>query len=185
MLREILDEPWQPVTRAAFFTSVLFYAFFLLYAATHHGQFLFIDNVNLMVHEAGHLLFSWLGSTMTLYGGTLLQCLVPLLLAAYFFSQRNAVAFVFCMFFFFENLLYTATYMADARAQELPLVVVGDPEDSPHDWFLIFSRLGLLQHDTRIAAFTRFIGYSGMLAAPVWLTHRHLEDRRDAAEFSS
>jgi len=29
--------------------------------------------------------------------------------------------------FFFENWLYTATYMADARAMALPLVTTGDP----------------------------------------------------------
>jgi hypothetical protein len=54
-------------------------------------------------------------------GGTILQWLVPFALAAYFFLQRQTTAFVFSLFFFFENWLYTATYMADARAQVLPL----------------------------------------------------------------
>ena len=48
--------------------------------------------------------------------------------AAYFFTQRQTTGFVFCLFFFFENWLYTATYMADARAMELPLVTTGDPD---------------------------------------------------------
>lgn len=43
--------------------------------------------------------------------------------------------------------------MADARVQELPLVGNGD-----HDWTEIFSRWHVLQHDGRIAGFTRFIG---------------------------
>ena len=72
----------------------------------------------LVVHEGGHNLFGWFGPTLGLWGGTLLQWLVPLLLAAYFFSQRQTAGFVFCLFFFFENWLYTATYMADARAQD-------------------------------------------------------------------
>ncbi len=176
-LRERIAEPWNPVTRPAFFISIAFYAVFYMYAVTHHAQFLFIDNVNLIVHEAGHLLFSYLGSTMMLYGGTILQWLVSLLLAAYFFSQRNAVAVSFCLFLFFENWLYTATYMADARAQSLPLVTVGDPDAGGHDWFLIFNGLGLLAYDTRIATFTRAGGYAGMLVCAIWLTHRYLEDR--------
>src|SRR5882672_8087140 len=63
---------------------------------------------------------------------------------AYAFSQRQTYGFVFCLFFFFENWLYTATYMADARAQELPLVTTGDPDFVEHDFHTIFSSLGVL-----------------------------------------
>jgi hypothetical protein len=127
-LREIWESPWKSVSRTATFGWTIFYAAFLLYAAIASDHFLFIDNVNLVVHEGGHLLFSWLGPTMTLWGGTLLQWLVPFLLAAYFWTQRQTTAYVFSLFSFFENWLYTAAYMADARVQVLPLVGVGDME---------------------------------------------------------
>lgn len=100
-----------------------------------HGGFLFIDNANLVVHEGGHNLFAWFGPTLCLWGGTLLQWLVPFLLAAYFFTQRQTTGFVFCQFFFFENWLYTATYMADARSQVLP-----------HDWRFGLCGTRLLRH---------------------------------------
>ena len=48
-----------------------------------------------------------------------------------------------------ENLFNVARYMADARAQELPLVGNGD-----HDWTEIFSRWNVLPLDERIAGFT-------------------------------
>ena len=102
------------------------------------ATFLFIDLANLVVHEGGHLLFGWFGATLGLWGGTILQWLVPLLLAAYFFTQRQTTAFAFCVFFFFENWLYTATYMADARAMVLPLVTAGDSDFVEHDWHTIF-----------------------------------------------
>ena len=86
------------------------------------------------MHEGGHNLFGWFGPTLGLWGGTLLQWLVPFLLAAYFFTERQTTGFVFCLFFFFENWLYTATYMADARAQVLPLVTTGDPDFVEHDF---------------------------------------------------
>jgi hypothetical protein len=104
-----------------------FYLGFLGYAFSAHGRGLFIDAANLVVHEGGHNLFGWFGPTLGLWGGTLLQWLVPFLLAAYFFTERQVPGFIFCLFFFFENWLYTATYMADARAQQLPLVTTGDP----------------------------------------------------------
>jgi len=108
------------------------------------------------------------------WGGTILQWLVPLLLAAYFFVQRQTTAFAFCMFFFFENWLYTATYMADARSMSLPLVTVGDPEFAEHDWHAIFSSLGVLQYDTRIAWTVRLLGWCGMLTTVLWLARQSL-----------
>ncbi|MGE5110769.1 MAG: hypothetical protein ACM3JB_07935 [Acidobacteriaceae bacterium] len=163
--------PWKIVSTPALITWLLFYAAFLIYAATNRSGFLFIDNVNLIVHEGGHLLFGWFGQTLGLWGGTLLQWLVPALLAAYFFLQRQTTGYSFCLFIFFENFLYTATYMADARAQALPLVSVGE-SDNPHDWFNIFSSLGLLQHDTQIASVVRFLGFTGMLATVIWMGWR-------------
>ncbi len=164
----IFDRPWKPVSRPALAAWLLFYAGFLVYAFSAHGGFLFIDSANLVVHEGGHNLFGWFGPTLGLWGGTLLQWLVPLLLAVYFFSQYETAGFVFSLFFFFENWLYTATYMADARAQVLPLVTTGDPDFVEHDFFRIFSNLGVLNYDTKIAATVRILGWCGMLAAVGW-----------------
>ena len=171
-LQSILDEPWKPVSRPALVAWLLFYAGFTLYAFSAHGGFLFIDMANLVVHEGGHNLFGWFGPTLGLWGGTLLQWLVPFLLATYFFTQRQTAGFVFCLFFFFENWLYTATYMADARAQVLPLVTTGDPDFVEHDWYAIFTSLGVLNYDTKIAMFLRFLGWSGMITCVVWLALR-------------
>ncbi|MGA9643509.1 MAG: hypothetical protein WBQ72_19080 [Terriglobales bacterium] len=165
-------EEWRPIPRWAVGAWLAFYALFLAYAFNAHGGYLFIDSANLVVHEGGHLLFSWAGRTLCLWGGTILQWAVPLLLALYFFHERQAGAFVFCLFFFFENWLYTATYMADARAMVLPLVTTGDPEFAEHDWNTIFTSLGVLQYDTAIAAVVRTIGWCGMLGSVAWLAAR-------------
>ncbi len=171
-LQSIFAEPWKPISRAALAAWIVFYAGFLSYAFSQHGGFLFIDSANLVVHEGGHNLFGWFGPTLGLWGGTLLQWLVPLLLAGYFFTQRQCSGFVFCVFFFFENWLYTATYMADARAQELPLVTTGDPDFVEHDFHAIFSSLGVLDYDTKIATVIRILGWCGMLACVGWLGWR-------------
>lgn len=171
-LREALERRWRPLSRPALAAWLGFYALFLLYALAARGGFLLVDNVNLVVHEAGHALFGWLGETLGLAGGTLFQLLVPLLLAAYFFFQRHTAATAFCTFFFFENFLPIATYMADARAQNLPLVTVGGGEDVEHDWFLMLSRAGLLQWDTRLALAVRLLGWAGMMATAAWLAWR-------------
>jgi hypothetical protein len=170
------DAEWRPVSRWALAAWVAFYVLFLAHAWRNQGGFLFIDLANLVVHEGGHLLFGWLGPTMGLWGGTLLQWLVPFLLAAYFFTLRQTSAFAFCAFFFFENWLYTATYMADARAMALPLVTTADPDYIEHDWNAIFSSLGLLQYDTTIAGVVRFLGWCGMVAIVAWLVWRGVRE---------
>jgi hypothetical protein len=175
-LQSILEEPWKPVSRPALVAWLIFYVGFLGYAFSAHGAGLFIDNANLVVHEGGHNLCGWFGPTLGLWGGTLLQWLVPFLLAVYFFKERQTAGFVFCLFFFFENWLYTATYMADARAQELPLVTTGDPDFVEHDFHAIFSSLGVLDYDTKIAAVIRILGWCGMLACVAWLAVRVLRD---------
>ena len=169
---EQLKEKWEPVSKWALIAWVAFYALFLLYAA-RAADGLIIDNVNLVVHESGHLLFGWLGSqTIMVAGGTLMQLLVPSLLACFFIYQRQPIGTAFCAFFFFENFLNIAPYMADARAQQLQLVTVGDAENTIHDWFYLFSKVGLLRHDTQIAAFTKVLGWLGMIAVVVWLVWR-------------
>jgi len=175
-LQSMIDEPWKPVSRPAVVAWIVCYLAFLAYAFSAHGGFLFIDSANLVVHEGGHNLFGWFGPTLGLLGGTLLQWLVPFLLAAYFFTQRQVAGFVFCLFFFFENWLYTATYMADARAQVLPLVTTGDPDFVEHDFYKIFSSLGVLNYDTKIAAVVRILGWLGMIGCVVWLGARYKDE---------
>ena len=66
-------EEWRPISRWAVGAWLTFYLLFLVYAFQMHGGYLFIDSANLVVHEGGHLLFGWFGSTIGLWGGTILQ----------------------------------------------------------------------------------------------------------------
>lgn len=170
---------WKEVSRLAGIGWLCFYGIFLLYAAADRSGFLFLDYVNLIIHEAGHFFFSWFGYTIMILGGTLGELLVPLLCAAYFFAKRETPGFAFCSFWFFENFPYIGTYMADARAQVLPLVGSGD-----HDWDILFGQWGLLQHDQRIGGITRAIGWTGMIATVGWLawqTYQSAGRARNAA----
>jgi hypothetical protein len=167
-------DEWRALSPLASAGWLIFYFVFLTYAYRMHGGFLFIDSANLVVHEGGHLLFGWFGRTLGIWGGTILQWLVPLLLAGYFFQDRQPAAFAFCLFFLFENWLYTATYMADARAMALPLVTTGDSDFIEHDWHTIFFSMGRLQWDIAIAGVLRLLGWAGMLACVAWLAARGL-----------
>jgi len=165
-------EDWAPVSKPVRLAWLAFYMAFLFYAMADKSGYLLIDYVFVPIHEGGHLLFSYLGHTLMVAGGTLLQLGVPLMLAVYFASQRQATGVAFCSFFFFENFLNVATYMADSRRMALQYVTVGDPDFAEHDWLSMFSQMGVVQYDTRIAAVVRAIGWLGMIAVVVWIGWR-------------
>lgn len=169
---DALEEDWEPVSRAAFFGWLGFYAMLLGNALFAGHLFQWFDLVFIPIHEGGHLLFRMFGEWIMVAGGTFLQLFVPFALAANFAFRRQVPGTAFCTFFFFEQFLPIATYMADARAQELPLLTVGDSEDVIHDWFYLFSHAGLLEHDTQIASLFRFLGWVGMFAIAGWFIYR-------------
>lgn len=136
--------------------------------------------LDLGIHEGGHLLFSWLGwDFLTVAGGTLLQLAVPVLSAVMFIRQPDYFACAFCGGWLSMNLYSVATYMADARELDLPLVNVGGGE-ADHDWSYMLSALGLLDWDTRLAALVRvaaFVWMWGSLVAGAWMLWRMARSR--------
>jgi len=164
---------WKPISRYAGIGWLCFYFLFLAYAGADRSGFLFLDYANLMIHECGHPLFCPFGYTIMIMGGTLAELIVPLLCGAYFFWKREIAGTVFCGFWFFENFPYIGTYMADARAQELPLVGSGD-----HDWAILFGQWGLLMKDQKIGGAMRAIGWMGMVAVVGWLAWRTYQSAR-------
>jgi hypothetical protein len=179
---EVLRQPWKPVSAPAVFLPAFLYAWFLLYAFTHTGFMFFIDNVNLPIHEGGHLVFGIFGrEELTVWGGTLMQCLVPFALAAGFAYRREISGTAFCAFMLFENFLNVATYMADARDQNLPLVTVGPAEYVEHDWNHILTHLNLLEYDRTFASWLRAGAYLGILSTISWLVWKWWQQRAEAA----
>jgi hypothetical protein len=178
-LKEHLGE-WKPVSRYAGIGWLCLYALFLIYAAADRSGFLFLDYVNLIIHEGGHFFFSWFGYTIMILGGTLAELLVPLLCATYFLVHRDTTGFAFCSFWFFENFPYIGNYMADARAEALPLVGSGD-----HDWNILFGQWGLLLQDQRIGGTTRMIGWLGMIVTAGWLAWQTFRNNRLADDLPS
>jgi hypothetical protein len=102
--------------------------------------------LNLGIHELGHYLFAPFGELMAVAGGSLLQCVVPLIGAWMFYRQRDyfAVAIAFC--WLSTNLYSVAAYAADARTQQLELVSPGGGEPI-HDWHYLLGALGWFRHD--------------------------------------
>lgn len=173
-LREVRDSPWQRVgTPAAAALGLLFGLVAWIVATTRPAWVPLLDSVNLVFHEAGHPLFGILpGGAVGILGGTLMQLAVPALVAGSFGWKRQASGFAFALFWLSQNLHNVAAYMADARAQALPLAGGGE-----HDWTELFSRWGCLARDTDIARVVAALGWLGMLGAAAWLGWRWWQGR--------
>jgi hypothetical protein len=135
---------------------------------------------NLVFHEAGHVLFGFFGRFMTVLGGSLLQFLVPIVLAIAFLRQKNTFGAVVCTWWAGQNLLDLAPYIADARSLEL--VLLGGKtgaEVEGHDWEFILTQMGWLHLDRTLGLAAYRTGLVIMFGALVWGAI-HLVRHRDS-----
>lgn len=128
----------------------------------------FLDRVDLVIHEAGHLLFRWFGEFLQVLGGTIGQLFVPAAFTVYFHLRREGFSSAVTLFWCGQNLFNISVYIKDAQAMALPLLSVGGGEDTIHDWNYILSRLGLLRSDQMIGNMVFFLGVVIMMASVAW-----------------
>lgn len=105
----------------------------------------FLDNVDLPIHETGHLVFAPFGEFMQFAGGTLFQVLLPAVFVGYFFRQKDRHGGSIALWWVAQSLWNVSVYVKDARAQELPLVGGGE-----HDWAYLLGELNMLPRDQAI-----------------------------------
>jgi hypothetical protein len=133
----------------------------------------FLHNVNLPFHEFGHVLFAPLGTWMQFLGGSLFQCLLPLLIGGYFLFRREPFSAAVCLWWCGENFLDVAPYIGDARSLSMQLIgeateEIANAREYRHDWHNILAPLGALNADHRLAGIAQAIGTLLMLAAWCW-----------------
>ncbi len=103
--------------------------------------------LNLGIHELGHMIFSPFGEFVTVFGGSLFQCLVPIGSMFMFFRQRDYFAIAVAWGWLATNFYDLAVYVSDARTMDLPLVSPGAQGEIIHDWNYLLDKLGWLQYD--------------------------------------
>jgi hypothetical protein len=144
-----------------------------------------LDFLTLGIHEGGHLLFSPLGKFLRVAGGTIAQVAAPVAGIAVLLRQRDWFGPAFCGVWLATSLYGVSVYMADARAQELPLVTVGGGDVDDPDWTYLLDRVGLLEHDQGLAKMVAALAFVVMWTSiayggwVVWTIREHAESRRD------
>lgn len=131
----------------------------------------FLHRVNLVFHEAGHVLFILFGDFMHTLGGSLGQLLMPAIVAgAFLLRHSNPFGAAVGVWWLGQSAVDLSVYIADAGDGRLLLLggVTGNDAPGYHDWTNLLSRTALLQHDNAIAAVVYWGGAVLMLAACVW-----------------
>jgi hypothetical protein len=100
---------------------------------------LFWYNVDLAIHEAGHVFFAFCGEFVAVAGGTIMQLSVPLIFAGYFFLKNDRYSAGVVLLWLGQNSINVARYAGDAQKMELELLGGGG-----HDWNYLLSATGLI-----------------------------------------
>lgn len=103
------------------------------------GVLALVHLVDLVFHEAGHVIFGFLGRFLGVLGGSLNQVLIPAVCTGYLLRQGRPAAAAVTLFWTGESLTDVAIYVADGRDMALPLLAEG----LVHDWNWILSELSL------------------------------------------
>lgn len=108
------------------------------------------------VHEASHLAVMFLPSLLVALAGSVGEIAFTSLILFACIKYKSYFAAIFASLWLMLALRSVGRYMADARAQAMPLI--GPGESVQHDWAYIFGQLGWLQADTIIGGVTQGLG---------------------------
>ena len=160
------------------FFAILFSLYFL-WIAYDPMQGSFLDNVDLPIHEFGHLLFRVFGEFMGIAGGSLFQIIFPAVFVGYFLWQRSYYSAAIVLLWVGQSILNVWVYAADAVVMQLMLTSgFTGSEGGFHDWNYMLDRTGLLGSTKTIAGVIRFAGTFTIIiagAAAVYFSFRETE----------
>ena len=136
----------------------------MIYFTLSIGNFLFIDYINLLIHEGGHSVFKVLGGFIYTLGGTLMQIIIPSMFIVFYFIKKQKIGAQIFLVWLGQNLFNISVYAADARAHKLPLL---GGNKVYHDWTYILNKLGLIEYDQVVGNVFVFLGLAAFVVAMI------------------
>lgn len=175
-IQEWLQELWEDINESCAEKSWpgrLIFWLLLVYIAVQHFRdkdyYGLLGGLNLGIHEFGHLICGPLGQTIGILGGSVVQCLVPVISIFMFKRQRDYFAWSFSFVWLAANLHGVARYIADARKLELELVTpFGGDGETIHDWNWLLNHWDVLQYEQEIAQVVRIIAIICSVIGVAW-----------------
>ncbi|MBV9242135.1 MAG: hypothetical protein JO314_09020 [Acidobacteria bacterium] len=139
------------------FASLL--SLYFIWIAYDPIQGCFLDNVDLPIHETGHLIFRPFGEFLMVAGGSLFQVILPTIFVGYFLWRQQYYAAAIVGLWVGQSILNVWVYAADAVKMQLVLTSgFTGSEGSFHDWNYLLDRTGLLNSTNKVAGVIRLLG---------------------------
>ncbi|MBX3182386.1 MAG: hypothetical protein KIT72_08945 [Polyangiaceae bacterium] len=153
-------------------------ALYLAYAGVRHlADPLYrswFAGLTLGLHELGHIVFAPFGRTWMLLGGSLMQLIVPAVVAVYLLvRQRDWFGIWVGQAWLAFSAWEVATYVEDANKERLPLVSFSGRYE--HDWSMLLTDWRLLNSCDTIATVIRvgaFLTWATAMVAAWLLLYR-------------
>lgn len=123
-----------------------------------------LDGVNLIFHEAGHVVFALLGDTVMLLGGSVMQVLVPAACIATFLLRGERYAAGLLCLWLAQSLAGVAAYIRDAPTRQLDLIT-GDPDS--HDWWQLLVGWNALDSAGTLGTVVAFLAFAAVVTGIV------------------
>ena len=154
------------------------------YVASIHGKLIHFDfdgvmlsfhnlinGANMIVHEAGHGVCYLLPCPefLTFLNGTLFQLALPMIFIYYYYKRNNRLLAGLGTIWLAQNLIYVAWYMSYAQTPNLYPFFLGG--SATHDFWYIFSQLGVLEYDGVISGFVRVVAVMLLISAYLYLLY--------------
>ncbi len=130
-----------------------------------------INGANMIVHEAGHGICYLLPCPQffTFLNGTLFQLTLPIIFIYYYYKRENKILAGLGSVWLAQNLVYVAWYMSYAQTPNLYPFFLGG--SAIHDFWYIFSQLGVLEYDWLISGFVRVVAVILLFCSYMYLLY--------------
>jgi len=154
--------PFMPLSLWLYVPGLVFfiYLFFAVFSySAENSNNLIVSGLHLIdfgVHEVSHIVVAFLPPLAVAAAGSIGEIGFTFLILYATLKAKSYFATVFAALWVMLGFMSVGRYMADARAQVLPLMGPGDAPQ--HDWNFIFSQLGWLNADTIIGGTVSAIG---------------------------
>jgi hypothetical protein len=129
--------------------------------------------VDLGIHELGHMLTFWMPPLLTAMAGSILQVMVPVGLALYFWGTQHDRPAAGLLFGWAATSAYDAArYIADAPYERLPLLG-GD-----HDWAFVLFEVDQMERASAYATTAQLVAWGMLLGGVALLASRYVREWR-------
>lgn len=164
----VVEQFWMAIRQNILFAVNYPYPFFI-------WPLMFIlDNLTLIIHEAGHTIFGFFGwRFLGILGGTLMQLLIPFMILISAWLKEQRILAQFSLFWLGFSWMDSAAYCADAYLTRLPLI--GNLPRSAHDFLNMLSQLHILDKYLIIAWIMYGIGFLILILGLIWPLFRKKE----------